>query len=221
MKTSWGLVMRAFLNCVDNPFFYISRSIIMFCSQCGTSVASNAKFCNSCGCQLANNEVPTSTHVDVAPKRSLLTNVPNQSFLRHEIGICLHCGFKGEMGVEVVVAPGHENWKAPLIGGILFSILFLFLMTEGVSPFAFLIPLGFFLFSAYSYSQKMECFHCSSCHEISYKSNNGTWSKEKDSRKWYMKSWTDSSLPFHQKIILFVALALVFGFLRFYLDGRG
>jgi hypothetical protein len=193
----------------------------MFCSQCGNSVAANSKFCNSCGFQLSNNDAPSRANVHLNPKGFLPTNDHNQSASKHENGICLHCGFKGEMAVEVVIAPGHEHWKVPLVGGILFSILFMFLMAEGVSPLAFMIPLGFFLFSAYSYSQKLECFHCFSCHEISYKSNNGTWSKEKDTRKWYLKSWADSSLPFYQKIILFSALVLIFGFLRFYLDGRG
>ena len=216
----------------------------MFCFQCGTSVSDSAKFCNACGTRLnsgevieqKNNVVPlhpvpesvqalSATHepvvmAHVAVKTSMPAKVNALAGGRQENAICLHCGFKGDMSVETVIAPGHESWKFFLIGGILFSILFIALMSEGLSPVAFLLPLIFFLVCAYSYSQKLDCFHCSSCHEISYKSGNGTWSTEKDTRKWYLKSWTDSSLPIHQKIILFVVFAAIFGFFRIYLNGH-
>jgi len=216
----------------------------MFCFHCGTSVLDSAKFCNSCGTRLNKDELaepknnvvplhptPEAVHASspvqepvviapVAVKTSLPAAVNAFTGGRQESAICLHCGFKGNMSVEAVIAPGHESWKGFLIGGILFSILFIALMTEGLSPAAFLLPLIFFLVSAYSYSQKLDCFHCASCEEISYKSNNGTWSKEKDTRKWYLKSWTDSSLPVHQKIILFVVMALVIGSMRYFSSGR-
>jgi len=209
----------------------------MFCSQCGTAVSDSAKFCNSCGSRLGEEEVKVADHEAVAPQPT--ASVESSKGYKHAVAtggnhkepqivknmvqiggslqscICLHCGFKGDMTVDTVIAPGHESWKAALIGGILFSILILSLLSDGVSPIALVIPLALFLISAYLHSQKLECFHCSSCHEISYKSNNGTWSTEKDTRKWYWKNWSDSSLPSYQKVILFAVTVCVVGFIRY------
>ena len=216
----------------------------MFCFQCGTSVSDSANFCNSCGTRLNNEAViepknnvvplhptpevvhassPVQEPVVIAPvavKTSLPAAVNAFAGGRQESAICLHCGFKGDMAVETVIAPGHEGWKITLVFGILFTVLFIGLSFVGISPAAFLLPLVFFLFSAYSYSQKLDCYHCASCEEISYKSSNGAWAKEKDTRKWYLKDWSDSSLPFHQKIILFVVMALVIGSMRYFSSGH-
>jgi len=218
----------------------------MFCSQCGTSVSVSAKFCNSCGGRLSEGEVKVAPHNHVTPQQkpadvppetheyvaNMQVNQTKSTAEKNKIqkggslksGICLHCGFNGDMAVDTVIVPGHETWKGTLIAGIIFLIVFLVAVIaagRAEALFMLLFPSVFFLLSAYSYNQRLACFHCSRCQEISYKAKNGTWSKEKDTRKWYAKAWSDSSLPTYQKIVLFVLSACIIGLLRVFLKGLG
>jgi len=130
----------------------------MFCTQCGTATAGDARFCSNCGKPAqgaSSSSVLASNPVSAAPpipreeakeRKSSgdgTTAIPNhileslKKFEDHKTVTCLECGYAGMMGIKKNIVPWYVSWWAIAVVIVVFGAGFVFGLVLGLLRLAF------------------------------------------------------------------------------------
>ena len=128
----------------------------MFCTQCGTATAGEAKFCGNCGkpIQGASSSSTLAASTPQIAEASVQQSSGNgakeipghilesiKKFEDHQTVTCLECGYNGMMGVKANIVPWYVSWWTISIVIVVFAIFggagFVFGLVLGLLRLAF------------------------------------------------------------------------------------